>query len=222
MQLKNTSLETKFVASASGRRDHLLLLVHGRGGNLRVLEFYTRRFSLPDLNFLMIQGPFPEQREDQKERGEPGGWSWYYNRGEQIEKSRIQIQMLATDLVQEGFSLKQVYWLGFSQGAIMGLDTFLRANETWGGGLFVSGLCIHAQDYPEALGSAARKQQILITHGTRDEILPLELVEPTYQVLRDLQIPFEYKVFDKPHSFHMREEVPLLEERLQRWMSQPL
>lgn len=206
----------KFIPASSGHAKALVLLVHGRGGNLRVMEFLAKRFQVLDVAYLLIQAPFSEQREDQKARGE-SGWSWYLNRAEGIEVSRTKILKLIEELKAQGFGPHQIFWLGFSQGAIMGLDLFLRSADVFGGGLFVSGFLGAPEDYPSAFGSAAKKQRILITHGPRDEIITLEKAENSYEVLRKSGIPFEFKTFDKPHSFQMSQEVPYLEKRLQEW-----
>lgn len=100
----------------------------------------------------------------------------------------------------------------------MGLDLFLRYPEQLGGVICVSGLLPRSQDYPAAFSVVAPHQRLLITHGTRDEIVSLEKAERSYQPLRDAHIPFEWKVYDKPHSFQLKEEVPYLEEKLRNWI----
>ena len=219
MSLKTSQLEYKFVPSKSGELKNLLVLVHGRGGNLRLLEWYTKRFDIPDLSYFLIQAPLKEQREDQVEKNE-WGWSWYYWPGFiHIEESRVKLSKMIEELNEQGIQYQNIYWMGFSQGGAMGLDTFLRFPQKLGGIICISGLLVQAEQYPQALSSKAFEQNIHITHGTRDEILSLELVQSTYETLRKIKLPHEIVIYDKPHSFHLRKEVPDIELRLKTWMS---
>lgn len=218
MKIETSQLIHRFIPAKEGGAKNILILVHGRGGNLKLLEFYSKRFNLPNLHYLAIQAPFVEQREDQVAKNE-SGWSWYINPGRKgLEESRSKLSAMIEEIHQQGIPYNKIFWLGFSQGAAMGLDTFLRSPHILGGALCISGLIVKATDYPQAFSPMAARQRLLITHGARDEIISLEEAEKTYQVLRESNIPFEFKIYDKPHSFHLQEEVPYLEAKLQDWI----
>jgi len=219
MTLKISELDYNSISSRSGARDAVLLLVHGRGGNKRLLEFYSKRFDIPDLNYICLQAPIAEQREDQVARNE-SGWSWYLSPGYKgIEDSRKKIFNVCEQLQAQGIRAEKIFWLGFSQGGAMGLDLFLRYPQRLGGVFCISGLLPQYKDYPGVLSSVAAQQRIVITHGTRDDIISLENAEKTYAPLRAPGIPFEMKIYDKPHSFHLKDEVPFLEETLRDWVT---
>jgi len=219
MKIQISTLVHHFIPASEKGQDAVLILVHGRGGNLKLLEFYAKRFKIPGLHYLSIQAPLEEQRDDQKERNE-SGWSWYVNPGRRgLEDSRAKLSKMIEEIQAQGIPYRRIFWLGFSQGAAMGLDTFLRTPHILGGALCISGILVKATDYPQSFSPQAAEQRILITHGTRDEIISLEEAEKTYSVLRENQIPFEFKVYDKPHSFHLQQEVPYLESTLQKWLS---
>ncbi len=218
MHLKTRQFEHNFIPSKGTAGGKVLVLAHGRGGNLKLLEYYSKRFDIPELSYLTIQAPWPEQREDQVAKNE-WGWSWWHWPDfKRLEESRHRLQRMVEELEEQGVASEKIFWLGFSQGAGIGLDLFLRSERCFGGGLFISGLLPRSTDYPKAFGSKAPNQNILITHGTRDEIISLQDAENTYLPLRQAQIPFDFKVYDKPHSFHLKEEVPFLENTLQGWI----
>ncbi len=210
------SLKARFLFPADEATfSHLLLLVHGRTGNLRLLEWYSKRFQIPGLAFISLQAPFEDRREDQKDEG----YSWYLDGKKGIEESRKLLIDVVTEIESQGISAEKIFWLGFSQGAAMGLDLALRGPFKMGGFLCISGFCVQAQDYPQAFGPYAKAQRLFISHGSRDEIVKLDFAEKTYQVLKQEKVSFEFQIFDKPHSFHLKEEVPMLEERLKAWMT---
>jgi phospholipase/carboxylesterase len=190
-----------------------MLLVHGRTGNLRLLEWYSKRFQVPGMAYMTIQAPYADQRPDQKDEG----YSWFLENYEGLQKSRADLAAMIEEIHEHGLKYEQIYWLGFSQGAVMGLDLALRSNHILGGFFCISGFCLKTDEYPAAFGTAAKKQKILITHGTRDEILPFDRAKASYDKISALGVPLEFKSFDKPHSFHLQQEVPFLEKTLLDW-----
>lgn len=213
MDLGTTYFIHKYIPPAVGEPKSLLLLVHGRTGNLKLLEWYSKRFQVPGMAYMTIQAPYSDLRPDQKEEG----FSWFLENGQGVDESRAQLKGMIEELKSQGLSYSQIYWLGFSQGGVMGLDLALRSDVVLGGFLCISGFCLRPEEYPQAFGKAAKQQNILITHGTRDEIISLERAKKGYDQIASLEVPFEFKVFDKPHSFHLQQEVPYLEQRLIDW-----
>lgn len=215
MDIGTTYFIHRFFPPTSGKLRALLILVHGRTGNLKLLEWYSKRFQIEGLGFLTIQAPYPDRRPDQKDEG----YSWFLESGEGILQARAHLQSMMHEIHQQGLAYSQIYWLGFSQGAVMGLDHALRADRKLGGFLCISGFCYRPDEYPKSFGPEAKNQRILITHGTRDEIISLERAEKTYEAIRQLGVSFQFKVFDKPHSFHLQQEIPLLERALTDWIN---
>ena len=196
--------------------ENLLVLVHGRTGNLKLLEWISKRFKIPGLSYLSIQAPYADRRDEKQPEGE--GFSWYLPGRKGIEDSRKVILESVEELKGQGWGSRKIFWLGFSQGAAMSLDLALRGPDVYGGVLAVSGFCVQSEEYPAAFGPHAKDQSLLITHGTRDEILTLEKAESSYEPLRRYGIPFEFEIYDKPHSFHLTAEIPFLEARLKAWV----
>ncbi len=210
-----SSFKFKYISSKESDPRFLLLLVHGRTGNIKLLEWYSKRFQIEHLAYLLIEAPYVDQRPDQTDPG----FSWYLKNYEGLEETRKNLKLMFGELEAQGVKSEQTYWLGFSQGACMGLDSALRIERQFGGFVCVSGLCIQHTSYPKDLSEKSRDQRIFITHGTRDEIISLENAEKTYQSLRDSQVPFEFKVYDKPHSFNLKIEVPEIEAKIKAWVS---
>src|SRR5665213_3207859 len=161
--IKITPFKFKFImASQPSPESPLLILVHGRTGNLKLLEWYAKRFEIPELSYLLIEAPYADQRPDQKDPG----FSWYLETPEElrgIEESRLGFLKMIDELNAQKFSPKNIYFLGFSQGSAMSLDLALRAAFQMGGFICVSGFCIETSAYPKAFGPFAHQQKILIT-----------------------------------------------------------
>lgn len=194
----------------------VLLLVHGRTGNLKLMEWVSKRFKIDGLDYLLIQAPYSDRRPDQKDEG----YSWYLEGYKGLDESRARLMALIEELEKkEGVSTDRIYWLGFSQGSAMGLDLWLRSDVKLGGLIGVSGFCIQSKDYPAAFGKCVHEQRILLTHGKRDEIISLEKAQESYRAIKEAGASFEVEVYDKPHSFDLKTEIPHLESVLKSWLS---
>jgi|GEM_PF-1462331 len=219
MRLPLGSLEHKFIPAPIPAVDQgpktILILAHGRGGKWTLMEWLSKRFKIPGLDYLCIQAPFPEDVPEMK----AAGFSWYIMPKHQgIEKSRDTIQKLLQQLMDSGYSPERILWLGFSQGGVMAIDTALRSNILFGGFVCVSGFVIKIEEYPRAFGKFAKEQNLLCTYGSRDPIVPPEKALRSFQALEALGGPLHYQEYDKPHSFELRKEIPDLEKKIKDWM----
>lgn len=89
--------------------------------------------------------------------------------------------------------------LGFSQGAVMTLDTGLRAPQRYAALVAMSGYLAEADDLAPVL-ARARQQPILLVHGTRDDVLSVALARRARRVLEDAGLTPEYQEFDLAHE----------------------
>lgn len=182
------------------------------------MNWVAKRFKIPGLDFLSLQAPFPESVPAMK----APGFSWYLREAENfegLEESRTKLSGLIHELQGQGYRSERIFWLGFSQGGVMGIDLGLRCDQVLGGIICVSGFCLRPEDYPENLGEAALKQRIIATHGNRDEIVAMDKAEKTYQELKKLGVSLEFHSFSKPHSFELKREIPFLIESLESWIT---
>lgn len=229
--MKVSAFKHRFIPGKGASADSpLLILVHGRTGNLEIMRWFAKRFEIPNLNYLLIQAPVEEQKDGPAQlvgNPEEPGYSWYLyeDDGEgrakffKLDDSRVMIRQMIEELLDQGLVSERIFWMGFSQGAAVGLDYFLRGPRKMGGFIGISGFCIEHWDYPGAFGPFAKQQRLFITHGTRDEILPWERFSKTYEHIQRLGVEFEFHEFSKPHSFELRKEIPLIRDRLTTWVS---
>lgn len=216
MEIGTTYFIHKFIpppVKGSSGASSLMLLVHGRTGNLKLLEWYSKRFQVPGMAYMTLQAPYADRRPDQTDEG----FSWFLENGDGLEKSRADLKGMIDELHKQGLPYDKIFWLGFSQGSMMGLDLALRSDHILGGFFCISGFCLRPEDYPQAFGRAAKMQRILLTNGTRDEIVTYERAKKSYDKLAALGVPFEFRTYDKPHSFHLQQEVPYLEQKILEW-----
>ena len=86
---------------------------------------------------------------------------------------------------------------GFSQGAMMSLDSGFRRSGNLAGVVVMSG-GIYEEELPELKSHSGTP--VLILHGTEDDVLPVLLARRTRRVLEDHGVEPEYHEFPMAHQ----------------------
>ncbi len=156
----------------SGKAKKAVVLLHGYGsdGNdLISLQPYLADL-LPDAVFVAPNAPAPCAIN-------PAGYEWFpldldreISRLEGIDSTRPVISGFLNDLWAEtGLAAKDTLLCGFSQGAMIALDSGLRLPETLFGIISFSGGVVA----PEKLGDEIKaKPPVCLIHGDSDDVVP--------------------------------------------------
>ncbi len=170
----------------------LLLLLHGIGGNEH--DLYGLAPFL-DKRFLIISVRAPHTLG-------PGSYAWFEAdftpqgpviNPEQAEASRITlITFLKEAITAYGADPKQVYLMGFSQGAIMSASVALTQPELIAGAVLMSGRIL-----PEIQPLIASSEELsgfpfLVVHGTVDMVLPITHGRASRELLSSLPVDLTY------------------------------
>lgn len=164
----------------SGHAKQLVVFLHGLGADghdLIELAHHWRDW-LPDAAFVAPHAPDPCD-------GAPMGRQWFpltlrdpaeFWRGVTYAAPALDA-FLDRELAAHKLAPSNLALVGFSQGAMMALHVGLRRKSPFAGIVGYSGLVVleHGKG-PESLKSDARSNPpILLTHGERDEVLPIDM-----------------------------------------------
>ena len=182
-------LETAIDGPAPATAAGVLVLLHGRGGNIaRSAELVKRlrEAGLPaDVSIVLLEGPFPTNF----------GHAWGNDRMQQAtSRARVRAR-LAELLGAHGPSPEHVVLAGFSQGA--GVAGDIAVEEPRVGALASFSPC----------GFWLRDQlpkranlRVLLAHGNRDTVCPVNESRSLTKVLKDARVPVQYLEFDGGHT----------------------
>ena len=178
----------------------LLLLLHGIGSNEHDLyglaPFLDKRFLIISLRAPNTLGP--------------GSYAWFEAdftpqgpviNPEQAEASRITlITFLKEAITAYGADPKQVYLMGFSQGAIMSASVALTQPELVAGAVLMSGRIL-----PEIRPLIASNEELsdfpfLVVHGTADMVLPITHGRASREILSSLPVYLTYHEYPMGHE----------------------
>jgi phospholipase/carboxylesterase len=174
----------------------LLILLHGVGSNEDDL-FGLSPFLDPRFSVVSARAPFPYGY---------GGHAWFdvqftpdgilFDEAQAGQAGQMLEAFIAE--AKAAYGASQVFLLGFSQGAIMSAGVLLRSPALADGVVLMSGRVPAMSDAAER--EALKNKPVLITHGTFDEVLPVQLGREAHTLLAGLGFDVAYREFPMGHQ----------------------
>lgn len=187
------------------------MVLHGLGDSHQGWLPIVDELRLSGLGWIFVDAPDPYY----------GGWSWFpipgmtdpahgpeeFNAG--LNRSRALLDELIghLELTREIPAERLLLW-GFSQGCLMAIDQALRGPRRFAGVLGISGWIAAVEEYPAAFGAHACEQDMLVTHGDEDPILPVERSRAAIARLCELGCRIDWREYHKAHSLDAQRELP--------------
>ena len=179
----------------------LLILLHGYGSNEQDLFSFSEE--LPD-EFLIISAQAPINMQ-------PGSYAWYdinfdriNGKFSDLKQAKESIDKIAVfiDLIKEKYKTDtaQTFLLGFSQGAILGYAIALSYPKKVQRLVAMSGYLnieIAVDDFKNNDFSSLK---IFASHGTVDQVIPVEWARKSIPLIENLGISIVYKEYPVGHG----------------------
>ncbi|MBB6002765.1 alpha/beta hydrolase [Arcicella rosea] len=176
-----------------------IVMIHGRGGSAQ--DIITLKEHL-NLNEMAIFAPQASQR------------SWYpysfmapeAQNQPALDSALDVIDDLVKDIEKAGIPADSIYLLGFSQGACLTLEYLARNAQQYGGAVAFTGGLIGETLITERYKGDFESTPILISTGNPDPHVPLERVQESISILKNLNSNIHSQVFNgKQHSISLEE-----------------
>ena len=193
-------LETELIRAEKATEPRLMIVLHGLGDSMEGFRWLPQALQLPWLSYLLVNAPDPYYT----------GFAWYpmdSDPGPAIERSRKLLFNLLDQARSEGFAAEKIMVFGFSQGCLMAIEIGARYPHRLAGILGVSGYVHDPAQLLRELSPQARQQRFLITHGTRDPLIPIDQVRPQMELLRKAGLRIDWREFVKAHTIEGESEL---------------
>ena len=193
-------------ASDNSTPPSLLVLMHGVGSNEQDL-FSLAPYVPPAYHVLSLRAPYPMA---------PGANAWFdfsigpeglrsYNAAQEVA-SRGQV---AEAVAQAGSQLdvpaERIVVGGFSQGGIMALSLLLTQPDLLAGAMVWHGRLLSDELVLPTPGAALAGRELWISHGTRDDVIPLSHAHAMRNAVQPLAVNLTYREYPEVHSIHPQE-----------------
>jgi phospholipase/carboxylesterase len=185
------------LAPASGTAKQLVVFLHGYGADGDDLIEIGRQWQrwLPDAAFVAPHAP-------ELLPGQPAGRQWFaltfrdpHERWRGVNHAAPGLEaFLAAELARVQLPASKLALVGFSQGTMMALHLGLRRLQPPAAIVGYSGLLVIEEGKgPESLAGQVRaKPPILLVHGDRDEVIPLDALFISADALAAADVPCEW------------------------------
>lgn len=195
------SAQLKGLSSFTGSKDSLLVLLHGLGSNESDLPRVGEQLS-PSGNILSLRAPIPMQADSH---------AWYNIQftptGPIVNwpEAKASLELLENELKalseQLKIPLNKIWVMGFSQGAIMTLGLALQGSLDLGGYVACSGRILpEFATAAKAKGPLSAARPLFISHGTKDDTLPIFHAHESRATIESLKGNLVYKEYDYNHG----------------------
>jgi len=180
-------------------------MLHGLGDSIEGYRWLPEMLRLPWMNYLLVNAPDEYY----------GGYSWFDFGGNivpGVERSRKLLFELLDEQIAKGFAPETITLGGFSQGCLMSIDVGLRSPWRFAGIVGISGFICEPEKLVRELSPVARKQRVLMTHGTFDAMVRINAVRPQIELLRRAGLNITFREFAKDHTIAGEEELGLIHD----------
>jgi len=182
-------------------KNPLLLLLHGYGSNEEDLFSFTTE--LPNDSYVIsVRAPYDLQ---------PYGHAWYAihfdadeNKFSDNVQAKQSVELIAgfiDEIVKQyPIDAKNVTLIGFSQGAILSYATALTYPEKVAKVVALSGY-FNQEIMPEVIDTKAISHlKFFVSHGSVDQVIPVEWARKAKPALENLGIEVEYHEYPVGHG----------------------
>jgi predicted esterase len=165
-----------------------MILVHGRGASAEDILGLAREFGHDDVAYLAPQAAgnswYPYSFLTPLEKNEPG-----------LTSALGVLGQLVSTLGDQGLPAERVGFLGFSQGACLSLEFAARNARRYAAVIGLSGGLIGPPGTPRTYPGHAGGTFVFLGCSDVDPHIPLERVQETAQVLRDLGAVVDERIY---------------------------
>ena len=142
-----------------------------------------------------------------------GGYTWYAfppNQASGILRARHKLVALMSELEEQGWPAENIFFYGFSQGALISVDFATHFERPLAGVIAISGYYYFFSKWKSQITKAAFKTPLLITHGVFDEALPISETREHVKKLKAAGLNVLWKEFNKDHEIDEQNENPFM------------
>jgi phospholipase/carboxylesterase len=177
----------------------VLLMAHGRGGSAEDILSLAGFLDLKEFSLLAPQAAnnswYPYSFIAPPTQNEP----W-------LSSALSLLTEIKNDVIAQGISEENIYFLGFSQGACLILEFITRNAKKFGGIAAFSGGLIGDKIYTENYKGDFKNTPVFIGSSNPDPHIPVERVQATTKILKEMNAEVIEKIYpDMGHTISQDE-----------------
>jgi phospholipase/carboxylesterase len=182
-----------------------IIMLHGRGASAQSIVSLKDELNIGDAAILAPQATnnswYPYSFLAPVEQNQPA-----------LDSALHLVGTLVQEIVSAGIPMDKIYFLGFSQGACLGLEFATRNAAAYGGVIAFTGGLIGENLAPALYTGDFANTPVFIATGDPDPHVPLTRVQESVSILQKLNAAVTLRVFRGRAHTIQREELKLANE----------
>jgi len=183
----------------------VLIMAHGRGGSAEDILSLAGFLDLKEFSLLAPQAAnnswYPYSFIAPPTQNEP----W-------LSSALSLLTEIKNDVIAQGISEENVYFLGFSQGACLILEFITRNAKKFGGIAAFSGGLIGDKIYTENYKGDFKNTPVFIGSSNPDPHIPVERVQATTKILKEMNAEVIEKIYPNMGHTISQDEIDLVKK----------
>jgi len=175
-----------------------IIAIHGWTGNAESLNSLSKQWRFLETNWIFIEGPY---------KAKPKGFSWFDGNdqdGWEYEKSFDILNHTIQNLIENGYRHKNIFMLGFSQGACLAMEFIIKQEFSIGGIIPISGFIKHKSYFKEEEDILSKDTAVLLIHGEKDHIINSKESRIAFKLFMDLGYKTDLYIFKGGHKIPIK------------------
>lgn len=182
-----------------------VILLHGRGGNARDILTLSSVLHVDGYGLYAPQATnntwYPYAFLEHPSKNEP----WLSSAIELVGKTVNKIE-------EKRIFPKNIYFVGFSQGACLALEYITRNAQRYGGAAAFTGGLIGDKLYPENYAGEFKNTPVFIGTGDPDPHVPMQRIHESAEILQEMGADVTKRLYPNMEHTISQEEVKLVNE----------
>ena len=189
-----------------------IIAIHGWGGNKDSFSPFFNNLKINNVEWFSPEGPYlvkensSESIIDKDTNVDSFKKSWTYKKDDgswEIEEPMIMMDSFFNDIIFKEYESKNVYVLGFSQGAAVCYEYIIGMARPLGGVFPIGGFLFKYSNKQKRVSESNKRTPIIIGHGIKDEVIPIEKSEIAYNQLLSEGADVKFHKYNGGHKISM-------------------
>ena len=179
-------------------QDKAFIMIHGWKGNKNSFKSIGSLMRIPNSAWYYLEAPYQVDGDKTKKT-----WTYQLPDGswEDKEPKRLLMDFL-NHIVFKKFESKDVYIMGFSQGAAVCFEFILTLDYSFGGIFPIAGF-IRDPKADINISLTHRETLIVIGHGKDDDVIPVKAAEIAYNIIKKTCKNVKLHIYNGKHKIGM-------------------
>ena len=181
-----------------------IIFIHGWGGNKNSFSPFIKNISLNNVEWFLPEAPYLIKDASSVSNNSKKSWTYKKENGKwEINEPVELFDNFLNQEVFKNYNSKNIYFIGFSQGAAVCYEYVMGINKSLGGIFPIGGFLFKDSKRIQRVSAENKKTPIIIGHGTHDDVIPIEKSKIAYNRLLEENANVKFHEYNGGHKISM-------------------